>query len=322
MFASNPHRGPRPAILVTVLVLSALASGADAPPRTDGQTTFSTPERAVEALITAAKAADAPALLALFGPQGRDLLSSGDPVADRRDREVIVIAIGQGWRLNETDDPNRRELVIGNEQWPFPVPLVRDGSGWRFDSEAGKREVRARRIGRNELAAIGVCEAYVVAQKQYAAEARDGNPAGVYAQKVRSTPDKHDGLFWPTKPGEKPSPLGDLAAQAASEGYTPTTPAPAAQPQGPRPFRGYLYRILTRQGTSASGGARSYLVDSHMTAGFALVAYPAEYGNSGIMTFIVNQDGVVHEADLGKDTAKLAAAIDAYDPDARFHPVE
>jgi hypothetical protein len=208
--------------------------------------------------------------------------------------------------------------VIGNEQWPFPVPLVREGDGWRFDTDAGKREVLARRIGRNELAVIGLCETYVIAQKQYAAEGRDGNPAGAYAQKIRSTSGKHDGLFWPTKPGEKPSPLGDLAAQATSEGYAYR----AAPAQGPRPFHGYLFRVLTRQGASAPGGAKSYVADGHMTGGFALIAYPAAYGNSGIMTFIVNQDGVVREADLGKDTAKLAGAIDAYDPDARFQPVE
>jgi hypothetical protein len=338
MFAPNPLRGSRPAVVATLILLATLACGcADDAPLPGGNgptatgTVFPTPERAVEALVTAAKNSDAPATLAIFGPEGRDMLSSGDAVQDRRARQVFLIAVDQRWRLEETD-PNHRELVIGNEQWPFPVPLVRQGdSGWRFDTDAGKREVRARRIGRNELAAIGVCETYVLAQKQYAAQARDGEPAGRYAQKVRSTPGKHDGLFWPAKPGEKPSPLGDLAAQAASEGYAPTDPAnaaagtaatAAAPAQGPRPFRGYFFRILTQQGASAPGGARSYIVNGQMAAGFALVAYPAEYGNSGIMTFIVNHDGVVHEADLGPDTAKLAGAITAYDPDARFRPVE
>jgi hypothetical protein len=330
MFAANPDRGSRPAIVATLFLVCTFVDGCtdDAPPPggngpTATGTVFPTPERAVEALVTAAKDSDTPAMLAIFGPDGRDILSSGDAVQDRRARQVFLVAMDQRWKLEETD-PNHRELVIGNEQWPFPVPLVREGGGggWRFDTDAGKREVRARRIGRNELAAIGVCETYVIAQKQYAAQGHDGEPGGRYAQKVRSTPGKHDGLFWPAKPGEKPSPLGDLAAQAASEGYTPTPTAPAAAAQGPRPFRGYFFRILTQQGASAPGGARSYIVNGQMAAGFALVAYPAEYGNSGIMTFIVNHDGVVHEADLGPDTAKLAGAIAAYDPDARFRPVE
>ena len=333
MFAPNSHRDPRPAIGATLALLSILVCGcADNPPQNDAPapnatpaaastasptgTVFPTPERAVEALTAAAKNSDTPAMLAIFGPEGREILSSGDAVQDRRARQVFLTAVEQRWKLEETD-PARRELVIGNEQWPFPVPLVRQADGWRFDSDAGKREVHARRIGRNELAAIGICNTYVIAQQQYAAEARDGNPAGLYAQKLRSTPDKHDGLFWPAKPAEKRSPLGDLAAQAESEGYTPNSTA-----QGPRPLRGYFFRILNQQGASAPGGAKSYLADGKMTAGFALIAYPAEYGNSGIMTFIVNHDGVVHEADLGPDTAKLASAITAYDPDGRFRPVE
>jgi hypothetical protein len=328
MFTANTDRSPWPKTLSTLVLLCTLACGcADKPPSNDSGagasantgTPFPTPERAVEALTAAAKASDTPAILAMFGPEGRDILSSGDAVQDRRAREVFVIAMDQRWQLQPTD-ANHRELVIGNEQWPFPVPLVRDRDGWRFDTDAGKREVLARRIGRNELAAIGTCETYVIAQRQYAAEARDGNPAGVYAQKVRSTPGKHDGLFWQTKPGEKFSPLGDLAAQAESEGYANARTAAATD--GPRPFRGYLFRILTAQGASAPGGAKSYIASGQMTGGFALVAYPAEYGNSGIMTFIVNQDGVVHEADLGQDTAKLAGAITAYDPDARFRAVQ
>jgi hypothetical protein len=303
--------------LVALLLLPACTFAADPPPAAKGPTVFPTPERAVEALVAAAKTSDANAVLSIFGPDAREILSSGDPVQDRRARDVFVVASGQRWKLNETE-PDHRELVIGNEQWPFPIPLVKQADGWRFDTDAGKREVRARRIGRNELTAIGICEAYLIAQKQYAAEPRDGNPAGCYAQKVASTPGRHDGLYWPTKPGEKHSPLGDLAAKATSEGYTGN----AAADQGPRPLRGYLFRILTQQGPSASGGAKSYLVDGRMTAGFALIAYPAEYGNSGIMTFIVNQDGVIHEVDLGPETSKLAPAITAFDADARFKPVD
>jgi hypothetical protein len=316
MFAHWPQRGTGPAIGAVLLLLLTTCGCADAPPPNTRPTAFATPETAVEALNAAASNRDTPAMLAIFGEDGRDILASGDPVADRRARDVFVIAMKQHWKLEEPD-ADHRELVIGNEQWPFPVPLVRQADGWRFDTDAGKREVRARRIGRNELTAIGVCNAYVSAQKQYAAQPHDGNTAGRFAQKIRSTPDRQDGLFWPTKHGEKRSPLGDLAAQAAAEGYTATGPS-----QGPRALRGYFFRILTAQGPSAPGGAKSYLVDGQMTAGFALIAYPAEYGNSGIMTFIVNQDGVVHDADLGPDTAKLAIAITAYDPDGRFRPVD
>jgi hypothetical protein len=309
-------------MLASLIPFCMLACGCadNAPPKDNRTATvFPTPERAVEALTAAAKSGDTPAMFAIFGPDGREILSSGDAVQDRRTRQVFVTAMDQRWRLEGTD-PARRELVIGNEQWPFPVPLVREGEGWRFDTDAGIREVHARRIGRNELAAIGVCETYIIAQKLYAAEAHDGNPAGLYAMKVRSTPGKHDGLFWPTKTGEKHSPLGDLAAQAESEGYAAKPGAPA--PQGPRPFRGYFFRILTQQGASAPGGAKSYLTNGQMTGGFALIAYPVEYGNSGIMTFIVNADGVVHEADLGQDTATTVSAITAYAPDGRFRPVE
>jgi hypothetical protein len=315
MVARNPRRGAVSGIGAALLLLCTCAFSADAPPQAAGPARFPTPERAVDALVAAARNTDTAALLAVFGPDAREILSSGDAVQDRRTRQVFVTAMEQGWKLDETDH-NRRELIIGNEQWPFPIPLVREADGWRFDTDAGKREVRARRIGRNELAAIGICETYVIAQKQYAAESRDGNPAGRYAQKVRSTPGRHDGLFWPTQSGEKHSPLGDLAAKAVSEGYAVNAPA-----QGPQPLRGYFFRILTQQGSSAPGGAKNYVVDGQMTGGFALVAYPAEYGNSGVMTFIVNQDGVIHEADLGQDTAKLANAITAYDPGDRFRPV-
>jgi hypothetical protein len=303
-------------VTTAVLFLFTTCSWADTPSPKTAPTRFATPESAVEALEAAAKNSDTPAMLAIFGDEGRDILASGDPVADRRARDVFVIAMKQRWKLEEPD-ADHRELVIGNEQWPFPVPLVRQADGWRFDADAGKREVRARRIGRNELTAIGVCNAYVTAQKQYAAKDHDGKPAGRFAKKIPSTPGRQDGLFWATKHGEKRSPLGDLAAQAASEGYSATAPS-----QGPRPLRGYFFRILTGQGPSAPGGAKSYVVDGEMTAGYALIAYPAEYGNSGIMTFIVNQDGVVHDADLGPDTAKVATSITAYDPDARFHPVD
>jgi hypothetical protein len=292
-----------------------VAGCAASSPAYRNQRVFGDPTSAVDALAAAAGNGDSAGLEAIFGPEGREVLSSGDPVADRRQREVFVVALSQGWSLVSTGD-NAKELVIGHEQWPFPIPLVKDRRGWWFDTAAGKHEVLARRIGRNELAAIGVLRTYGIAQRKYASEGRDGKPAGIYARKVRSEPGKHDGLFWPmTAPGEKPSPLGDLAAEAAAEGYS-------GESKGPTPFHGYFYRVLTRQGKDAPGGAKSYVVGGDMKEGFAMVAHPAEYGNSGIMTFQVGPDGTIYESDLGEDTAKAAAAITEYSPDSAWHKVE
>ncbi len=280
------------------------------------QRAFAEPERAAIALREAADAHDLQALQAIFGPHGQAVLSSGDPVDDRHGREVFAVAMEQGWSLERLDD-RTRELVIGHERWPFPIPLVKDSRGWWFDTEAGKWEVLARRIGRNELAAIGALRAYVVAQREYASKARDGRPPGVYAQKVRSDPGRRNGLWWPDDAtDDAPSPLGEFAAQAAVDGYEPDPTETRA-----RPYHGYYYRILTEQGSSAPGGAMSYVVDGNMTGGFAMVAYPSEYGNSGIMTFLVGADGVIYEADLGTDTATIAGAIRAYAPDERWTAV-
>jgi len=199
-------------------------------------------------------------------------------------------------------------LIVGDEQWPFPVPLAKSGDQWQFDAEAGKREVLARRIGRNELGVIDLCGAYVGLQKEYAADSHDGKQSGLYAQRLRSTPGHQDGLYWETNPGEQTSPLGDLAAQAAEEGYAKD------QTEG-SPFWGYRFRIVTAQGASAPGGKKNYVVNGDMSGGFALVAYPAKYGSSGVMTFVVNQDGKVYQKDLGKDTSSLAAEIKEYGPD-------
>ena len=190
---------------------------------------------------------------------------------------------------------------------------MKAGAGWRFDTAAGLDELRYRRIGRNELATIGACETYAAAQKAYAATGHDGKPAGLYAQQFASDPGKHNGLYWDTTPGEPESPLGPLAAEAAAEGYRRSTGTPA-------PFRGYFFRILTAQGPAAEGGAKSYLVGGDMRGGFALVAFPAEYGKSGVMTFLVDQSGVVRQKDLGPDTAKTAGAMTAYDPDSAWTP--
>ncbi len=281
-----------------------------------GQRAFASPEAAVVELDAAAAAHDMDRLEAIFGREGRAVLSSGDPVADRHNREVFAIAIDQGWTL-EPIDSRTRELVVGHEAWPFPVPLVRDSRGWWFDTEAGRWEVLARRIGRNELATIGTLRTYAIAQREYAGRGHDGRPAGVYARKIRSDPGRRNGLYWPVSgPHDDPSPLGEFAAEAEREGYTNTGN------DGARPFRGYFYRILERQGPAAPGGAMSYIENGEMTRGFAMIAHPADYMNSGVMTFIVGPDGVVYEADLGDQTATVAQSVTAFDPDGRWTIVE
>jgi hypothetical protein len=279
-----------------------------------GQKAFATPEEAVQALVEAAKANNVEELLAIFGPEAQEILSSGDPVADHSQREVVVIAFEQGWHLMDQGE-GAKEIIVGDEDWPFPIPLVREANGWRFDTAAGAEEILARRVGRNELGVIQICLTYVQAQQEYASLGHDGKPAGLYAQKVASEPGKQDGLYWEAKPGERPSPVGELAAQAAAEGYTRDT-------NSPRPFHGYYFRILTAQGDNAPGGARDYIVNGDLVGGFALVAYPAEYGNSGVMTFMVNQDGIVYEKDLGEQTSILASEINHYNPDETWGKVE
>lgn len=277
---------------------------------------FSTPEAAANALAAAAISHNTKQLEAIFGPGGRESLSSGDPVADRSDREVFAVAIGERWSLRPIDSETR-ELVIGHEEWPFPIPLVKDARGWWFNTSAGKEEVLARRIGRNELATIGTLQSYVLAQREYAGEPRDGRPAGVFAQKIRSDPGRRNGLYWEVqRPGEPLSPLGGFVAKAVSEGYSTTSP------QGMQAYHGYFFRILTRQGAGAPGGAKDYIIDGDMTGGFAMIAYPAQYGKSGIMTFLVGPDGRVFESDLGENSAHLSAAITEYNPDSTWTVID
>jgi Protein of unknown function (DUF2950) len=270
--------------------------------------TFATPEDAVRALIEAAKAKNLDEVIAIFGPEGKALIDSSDPATARRNREVFTVAVAERWHLEDLGNGGK-VLVIGNEEWPFPVPLVKDGSGWRFDTAAGKEEVLARRIGRNELAAVRICRTYVAAQRIYAVRGHDGGPAGLYARTLRSDPDRQNGLYWPAARGEKRSPLGDLVAQAGGEG------AAAGQRDKAAPFHGYYFKILTAQGPAASGGAKDYVVNGEMSGGFALVAWPAQYDATGIMTFIVNQDGTVREKDLGPETDAAARAMTLYNPD-------
>ena len=263
--------------------------------RTPPHRTFATPEDAVRALTSAVKAGKVDEVVAIFGPEGQALVDTSDPSTAKRNRDVFTAAVAERWRL-EPGGGGSRVLVIGNEDWPFPVPLVQDSGRWRFDTAAGKEEVLARRIGRNELAAMFVCRAYVSAQKLYAARPHDGQPAGRYATKFKSDPGRQNGLYWPVGLGEKRSPLGDLVAKAAEEGQ------PLGQAQGPTPFHGYYFRILAADG------------------GFGLVAWPAQYDATGVMTFVVNQDGTVREKDLGPDTERAARAMAAYAPDASWTP--
>lgn len=296
-----PHHYFPPALVMAALLFGQACS------RTSSQSIFATPDDAAKALMQALKTDNTEQIQAIFGRETLKAVASGDAASDKHDREVIGLAMEQSWRWAPLGS-DRLELIVGEEQWPFPVPLAKSGDQWRFDSEAGKEEVLARRIGRNELGVIDLCRAYVDWQKEYAAERRDGKRAGLYAQRLRSTPGRQDGLYWETKTGERPSPLGDLAAQAADEGYAKN------QAEG-SPFWGYRFRILTAQGGSAPGGRKSYVVNGDLSGGFALVAYPAKYGSSGVMTFVVNRDGAVHQKDLGNDTLDLAAKITEYDPD-------
>ncbi len=296
-------------IMSQLLALTFVVAGASA----QTQATFANPDDAARALLQALKTDDTGRLQALFGRRAAETAASGDPVADRNDRQVVALAMEQSWRWQPAG-ADRMVLIIGDEQWPFPAPLVRTGAGWQFDAEAGAREVLARRIGRNELRVIRLLRAYPDMQRQYASQPHDGKPAGLFAMRTRSTPGRHDGLYWPAGPGERPSPLGDLAAEAAAEGY----------PQGsasPSPFWGYYFRILTAQGDAAPGGRQSYVVNGDMGSGFALIAFPAKYGASGVMTFIVNQDGIVFQKDLGPDTLNHAARITEYNPDPSWSEV-
>ena len=272
-------------------------------------TTFESKEAAMESLVKAAERGDTAAMAAMLGPGGEEIVSSGDQVRDAHALERFV-AIAREKTAFE-DYEGESIAVIGNSEWPLPIPIVQEEGSWRFDAAAAKDEILNRRIGRNELTTIAVCHAYADAQAEYARLERDGNPRA-YAQRLRSAPGKHDGLYWEAAAGEEESPMGDLVAMAADEGY--------AMESKPAQYHGYIFKTLRAQGPNAPGGARSYLKDGLMTGGFALLAWPIDYGNSGIMTFIVNQQGIVFEKDLGPETAKLAPAIEAYDPDDSWYP--
>lgn len=279
------------------------------------QMSFASPEAGVAALSEAVKLNNQTMLRAILGAQAGRLISSGDAVADERGRNGFIKAYDEASRIVREDDA-RATLVIGKDEWPLPIPLVKSKSGWRFDTRQGEKEILTRRIGRNELAAIQVCLAIVDAERDYAAQCVDTKGVPEYAPRFMSTAGKRDGLYWQTKPDEEPSPLGPLLATAASEGYAGDDSKPLA------PYHGYYYRMLTSQGKDAPGGAHNYIVKGRMMGGFAVIAYPARYGASGVMSFMVNQDGVVHEKNLGKKTAAIASKMTTYNPDASWKRVD
>jgi len=290
-----------PALAAWILLLGCAA------PR---PATFATPEDAVHRLVAAAE--DREAAEELLGSGGFSLLLSGDEVADHQDFETVVELVRAGLSFEDLSD-GRKIALLGKERWELPIPLVREAAGWRFDVEAGREEILNRRVGRNELSTLSTLRALVEAQREYAALGPGGDP-GVFALRVWSSEGLRDGLYWPAAQSKIPSPLGELVADAFEEGYR-------SGEDHPIPYHGYFYRLLTAQGTSAPGGARNYLdARGRLTGGFAVVAWPATYDNSGVMTFLVNQQGLVFQKDLGPETAEAAARIQAYDPDMSWTP--
>ncbi len=293
------------------MVAVAFASTAAA---ASAQRHFATPQAAVDALVTATQSGRTRELARILGPAGVPLIRSGDRVADRTAREHFIAAYRDAHRI-ELHGADRAVLIVGERHWPMPIPLVRHATGWMFDTAAGQKEILDRRIGRNELAVIRICRAYVDAQLQYAALTARSDGVPEYARHFMSHAGKRDGLYWPTRPGERQSPLGPLVADARARGY-----APGTHRGRPQPYYGYYFRILTAQGAHAPGGAQNYVVHGRMTGGFGLLAYPAKYGDSGVMTFVVNQTGIVFEKNLGSHTARVAGEIERYDPDSTWKP--
>ena len=318
MFLNRPNskRGRIDCVGFTIVIISAIViivsyrggTAADLE-----QKMFKSPDDAVKAMIESIRAKDKKALLSIFGPSGKEIISSGDEVADKEIGDRFVKAYEETNKVVSESD-TKTVLHVGKDDFPFPIPIVKKRELWFFDTQAGKEEILNRRIGRNELSTIQVCLAYVDAQREYA---RRSQSSGLreYAQKFLSEKGKKDGLYWEAKEGEEKSPLGPLVSRAVKEGYTKKSDHPI-------PYHGYYYRILKAQGRNAAGGEYNYMVKGKMIGGFALVAHPAEYGVSGVMTFIVNHDGVVFEKDMGKQTEKLAGAMKKFDPDKTWKRTE
>jgi hypothetical protein len=302
------HWAHLPKLAAVAILLIACFSKPSVAQQT-GQKTFSSPEDASHALVTAAQSNDEKAMLDILGSNGKQIVSSGDDAEDAESRANFVKKYQEMHRLVKESD-GTTVLYIGAENWPTPIPLVNKGNAWYFDTETGKQEILYRRIGRNEMSAIRVCQELVAAQKEYAADHNNE-----YAQKIFSDEGQHNGLYWKTN-GDRLSPIGPLVAAAVTESLAKSGDSAAT------PYRGYYYRVLTRQGKTAPGGAKAYNVNGKMSGGFAFVAYPAEYRSSGVMTFIVNEDGAVYQKDLGKKTDVLAKTIKEYNPNSTWQKSE
>jgi hypothetical protein len=274
---------------------------------------FPSADAAANALVSAAKSDDVAALIAILGPASKEILTTSDPVADQKIRqEFVARAAAKMKMVTDLKEPNAKTLLVGKDDWPLPIPIVRVNGQWYFDVEQGKQEILMRRIGGNELDAVEVCRGYVEAQNGYAEEDRTGSGVLHYAQKIVSSPGKRDGLYWPSSGASDESQIAAIVAQAFAEGYT----------EKHDPYHGYYFKILTDQGPHASGGEMNYLANGVMTKGFALIAWPSDYRSTGIMTFLVDKAGIVYQKDLGPKTPEIAGAYQAYDPDETWSPVE
>jgi hypothetical protein len=296
--------------IVALATLLFACFAADSAAQQRGQKTFSSPEEASKAVVAALQNNDEKAVLEILGPDATQIVSSGDPTEDAESHANFVRKYEEMHRILKEPDGSVT-LYIGAENWPTPIPLVMKGNLWFFDTEAGKREILFRRIGRNEYSTIRICQELVAAQKEFYAMQHNE-----YSKQIYSDEGQHNGLYWEVSDGEPQSPIGPLVASAVAEGYVKGKGTP------PTPYRGYFFHILTRQGKDAPGGAKSYIVKGKMTEGFAFVAYPAEYRSSGVMTFIVNQDGTVYQKDLGKKTDALGKAMQEYNPDSSWGKAE
>jgi len=304
-------------LFATLIAVAAISVGCKkSQPTPNGPETFASPENAGQAIYTAAKNGDSSVLLAIFGPEAKELISSGDPVQDKAGLDLFTTRYDEMHRWGKLANGGM-VLDVGAENYPFPFALLKNSSGqWYFDTASAKQEILARRIGGNELATVDILNAMADAQAEYFSQIHDDSHARQYAQKFISDDGKQNGLYWkPADENQPESPLGPLAAHASAEGYAGNT-------QAPQPFHGYFYQILTKQGERAHGGAKEYVINGAMTGGFAILAYPAEYGNSGVMSFLINRDGVVFQKNLGENTSDAAKAITAFNPDDTWKPVE
>ena len=315
--AFRPSRGMVfiAALLVTATIVFAWSMPVLGAP---SQRLFSSPEDALKTLVEAVKAKDKDVLDQIFGPSRKDL-RSGDEVGDVAEFDELARHLAEKTNLVKESD-SKVIIHIGKESWPFPIPIVRKDGQWFLDTEAGKEEILNRRIGENELTAILVCRTYIKAQREYTLKDWDGDGIFAYAQKLRSAPGKRNGLFWRAAPGEAVSPLGELVARAKMEGYKKKTAA--FKEEKSTPFHGYFFKILTRQGKNAPGGKYNYIINGNMVGGFALVAFPSNWGKSGVMTFIVNQQGKVYQKNIGPNTTKIVREMKSYNPDKTWTPAK